>query len=107
MPQPIIKHAVIGETVPLYQQFPPDIVIVPMRKHTAIRIKRVVAIVVRGRPVVAVGTDIVDRSPVAVASSGQEDPVCVSSCLSHRAKRILAEADGTFLSFLNDRRNCL
>ena len=34
----------------------------------------VVAIVVRGRPVVAVAAHIVDRSPIAVACSRQEDP---------------------------------
>ena len=38
-----------------------------------VHVVRVVAIVVRSRPVVAVGTDIVDRSPVPVARSRQED----------------------------------
>jgi len=38
-----------------------------------VHVARVVAIVVRSRPVVAVGTDIVDICPVPVARSWQED----------------------------------
>lgn len=38
-----------------------------------VHVVRVVTIFVRSRPVVAVGTDIVDRSPVTPARSGQED----------------------------------
>ena len=38
-----------------------------------VQVVRVVAIVVRGRPIVAVGTDIVDRSSIAVAGSRKED----------------------------------
>ncbi len=38
-----------------------------------VQVVRVVAIVVRSRPIVTVGTDIVDRSPIAVAGSREED----------------------------------
>lgn len=38
-----------------------------------VHVVRVVAIVVRSRPVVAIGTDVVDICPVSVARSGQED----------------------------------
>lgn len=39
-----------------------------------VHVVRVVAIVVRGRPVAAAAAHIVDRSPIAVACSRQEDP---------------------------------
>ena len=38
-----------------------------------VHVVRVVAIVVRSRPVVAVAAHIVDRSPIAVAGSREED----------------------------------
>ena len=47
-----------------------------------VHVPRIVGIVVRRRPVVAVGTDIVDRSPVPVAGSRQEHVrYGVGSCL--------------------------
>lgn len=46
-----------------------------------VHVPRVVAIVVRSRPVVAVAAHIVDRSPVAVASGRQED-LCTRRRLS-------------------------
>ncbi len=46
-----------------------------------VHVVRVVAIVVRSRPIVAVAAHIVDRSPIAVASGRQEDP-CLRQQLS-------------------------
>ena len=53
-----------------------------------VHVPRVVAIVVRCRPVVAVGTDIVDRSPIPVARGRQEHVRDgVGGCLSRHVKR--------------------
>ena len=45
--------------------------------RTEVQIVRVVAIVVRSRPIATVGTDTVDRSPIAVAGSRKEDTTYV------------------------------
>jgi len=51
-----------------------------------VHVVRVVAIVVRGRPVVAVAAHIIDRSPVAVASGRQED-LCTLRRLSFTSRQ--------------------
>lgn len=53
-----------------------------------VHVPRVVAIVVRRRPVVAVGTDIVHRSPIPVTRGRQEHVHDgVGDCLSRHVKR--------------------
>jgi len=59
---------------------------------------RVVAIVVRSRPVVAVGTDVEDTCPAPAARSGQEDcavglefirPICLGDTIAVETRIIL------------------
>ena len=81
----------------------PIVAVVVVRVEVAVvevHVVRVVAIVVRSRPVVAVGTDVVDRSPIAVACGRQEDSrmrrrLSFTPCQKNRLG-----ADGTLLSFL-------
>ena len=68
------------------------VVVVSVEVRTAeVHAVRVAAIVVRGRPVVAVAADKVDRSPIAVACGRQEDrtvrlqTVCPTRCTYHVA----------------------
>ena len=68
------KGTVLGETHQAYRLAVVAVVVLRIEVAAVeVHAVRVVAIVVRTRPVVAVGTDIVDRSPVAVACGRQED----------------------------------
>ena len=71
-----------------------------------VHVPRVVAIVVRSRPVVAVGTDIVDRSPVPVASSRKKD-LCTLRRLSFTTRQKNRPAEPMTRLFLSSLKGAV